>query len=178
MTDHSPVAPPADLTRRLSDQERRTERLESDVRHLVTSMETLGGQITALATTLEGFGRDIHTRISGLKDSVAARSETDWKALLGAASVLVALGTAATAGAVWLVMTVEGLRADAIAERISAEVGAREASAIELGRQIAAAEAHRAEIDRIIIEQHRRDHDALDARLSRLEAAHLERAIP
>jgi cell division protein FtsB len=144
MEDQQSVAPPADLTRRIAESERRQDRLEAEVSNVVKAMD-------GLTDKLSNFLREYNQR-----------SRTDWKTLIALVGVLVTLGTAALGGAAWIVMTVEGGREQ------------RALALIEVLAEGQAGEAERRDqIDNRIIDDYRREGDALRDRIERLEHLHM-----
>jgi hypothetical protein len=138
------VVPPADLARRVEQAERRQDRLEGEVSSLVKSVD-------GLTDKLSGFLREYNQR-----------SRTDWKTIIALIGALGTIGTAAIGGAIWIIMTIEGGRE----ERLLAVLAS-------LRDSQAAASSRQADVDGRIIEDYRREADALSGRLSRLEAAHM-----
>ena len=144
MDDPQSVSPPADLTRRIAESERRQDRLEAEVSNVVKAMD-------GLTDKLSNFLREYNQR-----------SRTDWKTLIALVGVLVTLGTAALGGAAWIVMTVEGGREQ------------RALALIEVLAEGQAAEADRRDqIDNRIIDDYRREGDILRDRVERLEHLHM-----
>jgi len=138
------VVPPADLARRVEQAERRQDRLEGEVASRVQSVD-------GLSDKLSGFLREYNQR-----------SRTDWKTIIALIGALGTIGTAAIGGAIWIIMTIEGGRE----ERLLAVLAS-------LRDSQAAASSRQADVDGRIIEDYRREADALSGRLSRLEAAHM-----
>ncbi len=142
--DQQPVAPPADLTRRIAETERRQDRLETEVSNLVKAVD-------GLTDKLSGFLREYNQR-----------SRTDWKAIIALMSVLGTIGIAAISGTTWIIMTIEGGREDRMLAVLES-----------LARTQAAADLRRDQVDDRIIDNYRREADGLAARIARLEAEHM-----
>ncbi|RKR02686.1 hypothetical protein [Maricaulis maris] len=144
MADATPADPPADLQRRVAAAERRQDRLETEVSSLVKSVDQMTDK-------LSGFLREYNQR-----------SRTDWKALIGLVGALGTIGTGAIAGMTWIIMTIEGSRAERMAALFDAMV------------QVQAEDARRRDqVDDRIITDYRRESDGLRRRLERLEGHHL-----
>lgn len=142
--DQQPVAPPADLTQRIAETERKQDRLETEVSSLVKAVD-------GLTDKLSGFLREYNQR-----------SRTDWKAIIALMSVLGTIGTAAIGGTTWIIMTIEGGREDRMLAVLES-----------LSRTQAAADLRRDQVDDRIIDNYRREADGLAARIARLEAEHM-----
>ena len=142
--DQQPVAPPADLTQRIAETERKQDRLETEVSSLVKAVD-------GLTDKLSGFLREYNQR-----------SRTDWKAIIALMSVLGTIGTAAIGGTTWIIMTIEGGREDRMLAVLES-----------LSRPQAAADLRRDQVDDRIIDNYRREADGLAARIARLEAEHM-----
>ena len=146
MSDPQSFIPPADLTRRLQESERRQDRTDAEVGALVKAFDELSSK-------LSNFLREYNQR-----------SRTDWKAIIGLIGALGTLGTGAIAGTTWIIMTIEGGRE----ERTMALIEAMAVTQVEAVRR-------RDQIDNRMIDEYRRADDDLRHRVQRLEELRMRR---